>query len=80
VLVLLYLALLDERLVATASVTRHVERVSVVRAYSALVLMISVQRFLLHSVLLALLIELTEHLLALLGYATEILYQRVTVE
>jgi hypothetical protein len=78
--VLLYLALLEERLVGTASVMRHVERVSVERAYSVLVLMISVQRFLLHSVLLALLIELMVLLLALLDYATEILYQRVTAE
>jgi hypothetical protein len=80
VLVLTYLAPLDARLATMASVTRHVERVSVARAYSVLVLMISVQRFL-H--LLALVVHQIELMAAhgvVLDYVTRLIYQRVTAE
>ena len=68
VLVLLCPALLIQVLVRTASATRLVERASVVRAYSAHALMTREARCFLPSVLLALLIELTVLLLALLDY------------
>jgi hypothetical protein len=78
--VLLFLAPQTQVLVATASVMRLVERVSVVRAYSVLVLMTSVQRFFLLSVLLALLVRQMVLLGVLLGSATNPIYQRDTAE
>jgi hypothetical protein len=63
-----------------ASVMRTVEKVSAVRDYCALVLITSVQRFFLLLVLLALLIELTAALGALLGSATRLIFLRATAE
>ena len=65
--VLLYLVLLAQHQHTMASVMRTVQRVSVVRAYYALVLMTSVARFLLPFLLLALLTGLMVLALALLA-------------
>jgi hypothetical protein len=75
-----YLALLDVRLATMASVTRPVERVSVERAYSVHVLMISVQRFLLLLALVALLTELMAAHGVVLDSVIWLICLRVTAE
>jgi hypothetical protein len=78
--VLLFLVLTAHPSVGTASVMKPVERVIIVKDYSALVLTTSVQRFLLLSALLALLTEW----MALLGFLLDcviwVIFLRATAE